>query len=166
MHPLDAGGLVAALNRARVDFVIIGGFAVGAHGYPRSTKDLDIVPDPDVDNLRRLADLLVELDAELLGVEEFRPEELIQPDLEGLSGGGSFVMRTRLGRLDIMQLVGPDLEYPGLVRNAVEDQVFGEEVKFCSYEDLIAMKETAGRPEDLLDIQRLREAREDDQSGR
>lgn len=165
MDPLDAGGLLAALNRTGVGFVIIGGFAVSAHGYPRSTKDLDIVPDPNPDNLSRLADLLAELDAELLGVSEFRPAELIQPDLDGLKGGGSFVLRTRLGRLDIMQWVSPDFEYADLARNAVEDQVFGEPVKFCSYEDLIAMKEAAGRPEDLLDVQRLREARGDELTG-
>ena len=161
MDPLDAGGLIAALNEAAVDFVIIGGFAVGAHGYPRATKDLDIVPDPDPTNLARLADLLVRLEAEMLGAEEFEPGELIQPDSEGLQQGGSFLLRTRFGRLDVMQLIGPDLEYGDLADTALVDTVLGSEVHFCGYEELISMKEAAGRPEDLLDIQRLREARED-----
>lgn len=51
VSPLDVKGLLSALEAAEVRFVVIGGFAVGAHGYPRATKDLDIVPDPDLENL-------------------------------------------------------------------------------------------------------------------
>ena len=46
MAPLDAKSLFAALVAAEVRFIVIGGFAVSAHGYLRGTKDLDIVPDP------------------------------------------------------------------------------------------------------------------------
>jgi len=73
--------------------------------------------------------------------------------------GGNFVLTTRHGRLDIMQLVGPDLEYSDLDEAAIEDEVFGHSVRFCGYDHLVAMKEAAGRPEDLLDLERLREAR-------
>jgi hypothetical protein len=131
VSPLDAGGLLAALSAAGIDFVVIGGFAVSAHGYPRATKDLDIVPAPDVENLKRLATVLQKLNATLLGVEE----------------------------LDVMQLVAPDLEFDVLADASVEDEVFGRQVRFCSYEHLVAMKEAAGRPEDLLDLERLRQAR-------
>jgi len=34
-------------------FVVIGGVAVAAHGYVRGTADLDLVPDPDPENLKR-----------------------------------------------------------------------------------------------------------------
>ncbi len=47
--------LLLTLNRAGVDFIVIGGVAVGVHGFIRATKDLDIVPDPDPANLDRLA---------------------------------------------------------------------------------------------------------------
>lgn len=50
--------------------VLIGGLAVNAHGVIRSTKDIDIVPAPDQDNLERLSRLLVGLDARQLGVSE------------------------------------------------------------------------------------------------
>lgn len=158
--PLDVEGLLAALDAASVRFVVIGGFAVGAHGYPRATKDLDIVPDPDPDNLRRLATVLADLDASVLGMEEFGEDEVIQPDLAGLQMGGNFVLATNRGRLDIMQIVGPDLEYNDLEAAAVEDEVFDHRVRFCGFDHLIAMKEAAGRPEDEIDLQRLRESRE------
>lgn len=158
--PLDVEALLSALERAEVRLVVIGGFAVGAHGYLRATKDLDIVPDPDPENLGRLADLLVELNASVLGVEEFSEDEVVQPDADGLGMGGNFVLTTTHGRLDIMQLIGPDLEYADLDSAAVEDEVFGHRVRFCGFEHLVAMKESAGRPEDEIDLKRLSESRE------
>ena len=58
-----------------------------------------------------------------------------------------------------MQLVGPDLEYDDLDSAAVEDEVFDHRVRFCGFDHLIAMKEAAGRPEDEVDLKRLRESR-------
>lgn len=160
ISPLDVEGLLAALEKAEVRFVVIGGFAVGAHGYPRATKDLDIVPDPAPENLQRLASLLSELNASVLGMDEFAEEEVVQPDAAGLEMGGNFVLATSRGRLDIMQLVGPDFEYADLDSAAVEDEVFGHRVRFCGFDHLVAMKETAGRPEDEIDLKRLRESRD------
>lgn len=159
--PLDVEGLLAALERADIRFVVIGGFAVGAHGYPRATKDLDIVPDPESENLKRLASLLSDLNASVLGTEDFAEDEVVQPDADGLGMGGNFVLATSHGRLDIMQLIGPDLEYADLDSAAVEDEVFGHRIRFCGFDHLIAMKETAGRPEDEIDLRRLRESRSD-----
>ncbi len=146
ISPLDVAGLLAALDASDVRFVVIGGFAVGAHGYPRATKDLDIVPDPDPDNLERLAAVLADLDASVLGMEEFTEEEIVQPDLAGLRMGGNFVLVTDRGRIDIMQLVGADLEYADLDSAAVEDEVFGHRVRFCGFDHLIEMKEAPGAP--------------------
>ena len=43
--------LLVALTNAHVDFVVIGGVAVGVHGFLRATQDLDIVPDGTPENL-------------------------------------------------------------------------------------------------------------------
>ena len=67
--------LLLALTRAQVEFIVIGGVAVGVHGFIRATEDLDIVPDPSSENLQRLARVLVELNAEQVGVGDFSPEE-------------------------------------------------------------------------------------------
>ncbi len=151
--------LLAALEAAEIRYIVIGGFAVTAHGFSRTTKDLDIVPDPDLENLRRLAGVLAGVSAEVLGVEEFSEEEIVQPDVDGLAMGGNFVLSTEHGRFDIMQLVSPDLEYGDLEEAAIEDEVFGHPVRFCGYEHLVAMKEAAGRDQDLIDLRRLREVR-------
>ena len=58
---LDADALLRRLTAAGVRYIIVGGFAVIAHGVVRATKDLDICPDPERDNLGRLAQLLGEI---------------------------------------------------------------------------------------------------------
>lgn len=157
--PLEAGSLLSALTDGGVEFIIIGGLAVGAHGFPRATKDIDIVPEPSPENLKRLADVLSELDYEIIGGEEFEPEELVQPDVQGLVNGGSWVLRTRFGRLDILQHLEPNIGYSDLNADPIEDEVFGARVRFCSYRHLVSMKVAAGRDQDLVDLARLRVAR-------
>jgi hypothetical protein len=62
---LDLGALLQALHEADVRFIVIGGVAVGAHGYIRATADLDVVSDPDPENLDRLVRVLDSLEATL-----------------------------------------------------------------------------------------------------
>jgi hypothetical protein len=57
---LDIRGILAELTREGVEFLIIGGVAVGFHGYVRATKDVDIVPAPDPQNLERLTQVLAD----------------------------------------------------------------------------------------------------------
>jgi nicotinamidase-related amidase len=141
--------------------VIIGGFALSAHGVIRGTKDIDIVPDPRSENIRRLAAALRALNAEVMLAEDFDPAEPgLAPDEDGLSLGGNWVLHTRLGRLDIMQDVAGAKSYDALRVAAVERDVPGAGL-FCfsGLDDLIAMKVAAGRPQDELDITSLQRAR-------
>ncbi len=160
MPDLDIRGILEALTREGVDFLIIGGVAVGFHGYVRATKDVDIVPAPESGNLQKLARVLGALDAQIEGAEEFKGEELPDPlDPEALALGGNWVLRTRLGRFDIMQWIGENALWEKLSPAAIETEIDGLTIKVVSYDGLVALKEHAGRPEDLLDLQRLREAR-------
>jgi predicted nucleotidyltransferase len=58
-----------------------------------------------------------------------------------------------------MQWIGENALWEMLAPAAVEAEIDGLAIRFASYEDLIALKEMAGRPEDLTDLQRLRQAR-------
>jgi len=157
---LDIRGILEALAREGVEFLIIGGVAVGFHGYVRATKDVDIVPAPEFENLEKLARVLGELDAQIEGAEEFEGEELPDPlDPQALALGGNWVLRTRLGRFDIMQWIGEDALWEKLSPTGIETEIGGLTVKVVSYDGLVALKEHAGRPEDLLDLERLQEAR-------
>jgi Nucleotidyl transferase of unknown function (DUF2204) len=159
---LDIRGILGELVREDIDFLVIGGVAVGYHGHVRATKDLDVVPAPDFANLERLAELLKRLDAQVEGAEEFESEELPDPlDPQALALGGNWVLQTRLGRLDIMQWIGDDALWTKLSPAAIEDEIAGLPIKMVSYEDLIELKERAARPEDISDLRRLRQARDE-----
>jgi hypothetical protein len=157
-HELDA--LLRELARSPLRFVIIGGIAVGVHGYVRATRDIDIRPSPDADNLVLLAAILRELPARQLGIEDFTAaEQPLDPlDPADLAQGGNFRLQTRLGDLDIMQWVAgidDDNAFAALNADAVEVVFDGERLRVCSLANLRRMKEAAARPQDLLDLEQL-----------
>lgn len=158
---LQAEPMLRLLAEHEVDFVIIGGFALSAHGVVRGTKDVDIVPDPLPDNVRRLAGALRALNAQVMLAEDFDASELgIAPDEDGLALGGNWVLHTDLGRLDVMQDVPGIRGYSVLRRSAVEREVPGAGLFwFAGLDDLIAMKVAAGRPQDEVDVTSLQRAR-------
>ncbi|HEX4035828.1 MAG TPA: DUF6036 family nucleotidyltransferase [Solirubrobacteraceae bacterium] len=156
----DAGGLrprelLATLDRSGVEFVVIGGFALAPHGYVRATKDLDIVPQPTAANRRRLAAALGELDAAVATGDIGADELGLRPDERGLAAGGNWVLRTRHGRLDVMQDVPGLRDYARLRVGAV----VVDGIHYAGYDDLIRMKVASGRDEDLRDIGALEAAR-------
>jgi hypothetical protein len=162
-YPLQPDSLLGVLAEHGVAFIVVGGYAVVAHGYVRATKDIDICPDPDPDNLARLADALAELDAEAIGLDEFAGEFDLRPDFDGLQAGGDWTLRTKHGRLDVLQHIEGLGEDGGgwreLAPHTVTRNFVGHECLFCSYEDLIKMKRAAGRPQDEIDINSLKAAR-------
>jgi len=156
----DPRALFERLAAAGVEYVVVGGWAVNAHGHRRLTGDLDICPDPDRANLARLAGLLAELHAEHLGAGDFEADEIPgdPTDPECLASGGNFRVMTDLGVLDVMQwLPGLNEErpYDELAAGAVEGSVFGVRVRVCSIEALRAMKRAADRPIDRADLDAL-----------
>jgi hypothetical protein len=161
---LDTEAIFRALVEHDVEFLVIGGFAVAVHGYPRATKDVDIVPRPDPGNLKRLYTALSVIDARPLELADFRPEEMPVPfDESALAQGGNWVLRTAHGRVDVMQWIpGIDSGYDELDASAISvDLGGGGSVRVAGYEDVLAMKTVAGRPQDIEDIARLKQARGD-----
>lgn len=59
--PLDIDRVVEVLERHRVQYLLVGGVAARFHGSERLTEDVDVLPDDDDENLRRLAAALTEL---------------------------------------------------------------------------------------------------------
>jgi len=154
--------LLRVLGEHEVEFVLIGGLAVGYHGYRRATKDIDIVPEQSRDNLARLWRALAQLEARPAELDEFRAEEMPMPfTLDGLvAGGGNWVLYTRFGRLDVMQWVKGIESYEVLRANAetINEPAIGYPVRVAGVEDLIAMKEAADRDLDRIDVTALRMA--------
>lgn len=160
---LDPLPLLRALQAGGIRHVVIGGFAVNAHGVIRPSKDLDIVPAPDAENLQRLARVLEDLHAVHVGIGDFEREEFpFDPTkAKDLAAGANFRLETDVGDLDILQWVAgieSDPAYDKLAEGSFELEVEDVVVVVCSLEHLRAMKLAAGRPRDLDDLAHLPEA--------
>jgi hypothetical protein len=150
----DLERILATLAGHEVDFIVVGGVAAVAHGVPRLTLDVDIVPAPGKANLGLLAAALTELRARAYDDRRRElPLDLSHP--EGLALGNYFLL-TDAGGLDLLNGPRPDLKrYRRLASRAISVRIAGFDVKVIGRDDLIAMKREAGRDKDLRDIAAL-----------
>ena len=137
-----------------VDFVVVGGIAGIARGSAYMTNDLDIAYSRDTENLERLAGALTELDARLRGAPADVPFIL---DAATLRQGAHFTFDTSMGPFDVLDRPDGSPRYEDLKQRAGDAQdVDGVPVHVASIDDLIAMKESTGRPRDTVIASELR----------
>jgi hypothetical protein len=140
--------ILEVLGAHDVDFVLIGGMAGIARGSSYPSYDVDIAYARDRGNLDRLASALVELGATLRGAPADLPFVL---DGKTLESGSHFTFETPFGPLDLLSDPDGSPRYDELRQAAGPPvEVEGIAIRVCSLDHLIAMKEAAGRPKDLL----------------
>lgn len=149
---LEAEEMLRRLTAGGVDFVVIGGIALVLLGSPRMTRDLDIVFAPDDANLDALGRVLLDLDARLRNVDEDVP---FVPDGATLKNVHLLTLATSVGWFDVHRSVDGAPPYPELRRNAERCDLGEFSVLVASPDDMIAMKQAAGRPQDLIDVETL-----------
>jgi hypothetical protein len=156
LSEFDLRSLLEALQDRDVRFVVIGGVAVGAHGFIRGTEDLDLVPDPDPENLKRLTTALGDLESTLptVGGRQFDPAT----DASVIRRGGNVTVKTKFGALDVVQRAQGVPSHSQLTTDAVESALLGIPVRVCSLARLREMKRAQGRTRDLLDLENLPES--------
>jgi hypothetical protein len=155
LREFDLRSLLEALAERQVRFVVIGGVAVGAHGYVRGTEDLDLVPDPDPENLNRLTEALAELESTLPTVDD-RPFDPAT-DAGVIRRGGNVTAMTKFGELDVVQRAQGVPSYSQLAADAVESELLGVSVRVCSLTRLREMKQAQDREQDRADLTNLPE---------
>lgn len=139
----DFADFLAWLNREGAAYVIIGGMAVLSKIPYRTTRDLDVLIEPNVANAKKVREAVSrwgDFDP------QYAPEAFIQGDI--LSFGG-------LLRVEIHSRV-PGVEWNEVWAGRVEGEFLGVPTFFAGLDELIRMKRAAGRPEtDLPDLHRL-----------
>ena len=141
----DFRELLNILEKYKVRYLVVGGYAVMRYTEPRFTKDLDLWISTDKDNSKAVYEALREFGAPLKGMS---PTDFAQEGFFYQMGNPPF-------RLDVMMSIsGVDFETAWANRESVE--IAGMVVSFISKADLITTKEASGRDQDLIDVKKLR----------
>ncbi len=141
----DFRDLLTELERADVEYLLIGGYAVALHGKPRYTKDIDIWIGSGQVNFEKLERALEGFGAP----KQVAADVMTGPDDEIVWFGNP------PNRVDILKRI-PGVEFDAAFKaKVVIDLPGGVKALVISLPDLIAAKRAAGRPQDLLDVQLL-----------
>lgn len=151
----DPEAILRVLARHDVRYVLIGGLAATLYGSPHVTTDVVITPETEGDNLRKLSEALVEMDARIR--VEGIPEGLVfDPAPSMLRRVSILNLSTRYGDLDLtFKPAGTD-GFSDLRRGARVINVRDTPVVIASLADVIRSKEAAGRTKDLLTLPTLK----------
>ncbi|MCH7916799.1 MAG: hypothetical protein IIC50_02300 [Planctomycetes bacterium] len=142
--PPDFKDLLRLLNSHCVEYLIIGGYAVAYHGYPRATMDIDIWVAIDSQNAVKIVDVLKEFG---FNVPELCPA-LFQKKNQ--------VIRMGVPPVRIKMLTGiSGVEFGDCYVNRIDDELDGEPVKIISLKHLKLNKKASGRHQDLADLEHL-----------
>jgi hypothetical protein len=129
---------------AHVDYMIVGGYALAFHGYPRFTQDIDIFFELSPQNVARLRDALVEFGF----AEQDLPEEAFT------TTGNILTFGVAPSRVDLLNSID-GVQYAQAKPNIVRGNYGDVGVSFIGREDLIENKLATPRPQDKLDVQVL-----------
>ena len=141
---VDYTDMLKCLNKAGVDYIMVGGWAVNIYGYIRATVDLDIWILADIENARKVYAALVEFGAP---VAEMKPDDFAEY-------GMIFQIGVAPCRIDIISKIS-GVSYLDAVQRAVPTTIDGVSVRIISLEDLIANKKASGRAKDIADVEVL-----------
>lgn len=149
--PPDAEQILRELVRHRVDFVLVGGMAAQTHGNTRMTNDVDLIPEPDPQNLTRLAAALNALEARVLNPGH----EDIEIDAAMLPRATIWQLATPHGDIDVLHEAPGAAPYDELRERALVITLDDVRVQVAGLDDLIRMKLARGRPVDRADVAAL-----------
>jgi len=143
----ELAGLVTELTGAKIEYAVCGGIAMSLHGFTRFTKDIDVLVHPDdLDRiLKAVKNRGFEFGVKRMTLRGGTPEEM---QIQRVTK----VVDTDYLVLDLV-LVADTLIEVWKTRELFAWN--GQQVCVISKTGLTAMKQLAGRPQDLVDIQRL-----------
>ena len=151
--------LLAALNGAGVEYIIIGGVAARAHGSSRLTDDLDISYARSDTNMARIVAALAPLQPYLRGAPPGLPFEW---SVATLRAGLNFTLTTSLGAIDLLGEIVGGGRFENLRPHALDISLFGSDVLLLGLPWLIRVKRATGRPKDFEVIAELEALLEDE----
>ena len=142
--PTDFKEFLKLLNFHSVKYLLIGGYAVGYHGYPRATADMDIWIESEKTNAKKLVIVLREFGFDLPEINEnlFLQKNKI------------FRMGNAPLRIELLTTLS-GVDFIDCYEDCIEDEIDDVEVKIINLEHLKINKKACGRHKDLDDLKNL-----------
>ncbi len=134
-----------SLNDNGVRYLVIGGYAVAIHGHPRYTKAIDVWIERSADNAERMVKALEQFGFASLQLKSRDFEESEQIIQLGFPPNRIDILNSTLG-----------VEFSECYPKKLDRVLDGVSVSFISLEDLIKNKEAVARPQDLVDLAKLK----------
>jgi predicted nucleotidyltransferase len=142
--PPDFRDFLQFLNEEKVEYLLIGGWAVAYHGAPRYTADIDVWVAMDADNARRIIKAL-----ERFG---FTHGEVSEADF--LRDGAIIRMGMIPSRIEIMNRIS-GVEFRQCYEKRLDVEIEGLRIPVISLEDLLTNKRSSRRGKDIIDVEHL-----------
>ena len=142
----DFKELLALFNAHKVEYVVVGGFALAVHGAPRFTGDLDLLVHPTPENAHRVVAALGAFGFGSIGltVADFeKPDQVVQLGVPPV-------------RVDLITSIS-GVTWEAVETGAVAGDFGGQPVRYIGRDALVANKRATGRPRDLADLEALGE---------
>ncbi len=140
----DFKDMLSALNEANADYLVVGAYALAAHGYPRATGDLDIWVKPSSENAVRVWHALAAFGAPM--------SNLTPNDLS--CRGIVFQIGVVPCRIDVLTSIS-GVEFETAWQNRVTVQIENIEIRVIGRHDLLINKRASGRAKDQVDADTL-----------
>jgi hypothetical protein len=142
--PQDFKEFLSLLRSHGVEYLLIGGYAVGYHGYPRATGDMDIWIALDPENARRMVETLREFGFD---TPQLSPDLFLQD--RSMVRMGNVPLR-----IEITTMIS-GVSFAECYADRVTDVIDGVEVSLISLRHLKENKRASGRHKDLTDLEHL-----------
>lgn len=141
----DYKEMLQILLEEKVDFIVVGAYALGAHGYPRATGDIDVWVKPSDTNSRKLYKALARFGAPLeqIKADDFSTEGII------------FQIGVIPRRIDIITKIN-GVTYEAADEDKIIIEIEKLKIPVISLENLIKNKMATGREKDKIDVKALR----------
>jgi len=144
--PDDFREFLKLLNAKKVEYLLIGGYAVGHYGYPRATMDMDIWVNSNPENAKKIVNTLVEFGFAVPALNEqlfLKPDQIIRFGHPPM-------------RLEILTTIS-GVEFSDCYQSRNKTTIDGVEVSLIGLKELRLNKQASARPKDLEDLRQLEE---------
>ncbi len=142
----DFQDFLKSINKAQVKYVLVGGYSVIFHGFPRTTGDLDIFVEVSKENYRKLHEAFFEFGLSIFDMTE--ENFLFNNNMTVFSFGRAPVS------IEILKEIS-GIGFDEVYENAIETEIEDIPIKVINLKDLIKNKKASGRSKDLNDIENL-----------